>query len=67
MTFKKLVHLKDAEKEGLESIQGQIIQNGGDVSIMELINDAIEIFTNKYKDKAILRYSPAFYNKNGDE
>lgn len=67
MVFQKIVNLKDGQKESLDSIQRQIIDNGGEVSIMALISDSIDVFIGRYSDLAVKRYSPAFYDKKGDE
>ena len=62
--YKKLVNLKCEQKDGLDDIQRQISANGGDVSIMELIVDSIQIFIDHYKNAAIERYSLSYYDKN---
>lgn len=67
MAFQKLLNLKNRQKESLDSIQRHIADNGGEVSIMELIHDAIDIFINQYSDAAVKRYSPTFYDKKGDK
>lgn len=43
MTFKKLVNIKEEQKNELDEIQNQINENSGNVTIMDLINDAIGI------------------------
>lgn len=63
MTFKKLVNIKEEQKNELDEIRKQINENGGNVTVMDLINDAIGIFVDQYRDVAVLRYSPAFYKK----
>jgi hypothetical protein len=65
MAFQKLINLKLKQKNELDSIQKQIKENGGDVSIMELIDDAIQIFIDKYGDEAVKRYSPSYYHRSG--
>lgn len=65
MAFQKLVNLKIKQKNELDSIQKQINENGGDVSIMELIDDAVQIFIDKYSDDAVKRYSPSYYHMSG--
>lgn len=65
--FKKQLNIKTKQKNDLDKIQRQIIENGGNVTLMDLINDAIGIFVSEYGDKAVLRYSPAFYDKKEDE
>lgn len=44
MTYKKLINIKTTQKEGLEAIQRQIIENGKDISLMQLISDSIDVF-----------------------
>lgn len=66
MAFQKLVNLKNGQKEGLDSIQRQIVDNGGEVSIMALISDSIDVFIDRYSDLAIKRYSGMYY-KLGDD
>lgn len=65
MAFQKLVNLKIKQKKELDNIQKQINENGGNVSIMELIDDAIQIFIDKYSDEAVKRYSPSYYHRSG--
>lgn len=65
MAFQKLVNLKIKQKKELDNIQKQINENGGNVSIMELIDDAIQIFIDKYSDDAVKRYSPSYYHGSG--
>jgi len=57
MAFQKLVNLETDQKNELDEIQRQIIENGGNVSLMALIIDAIDIFINQYGDAAIKQYS----------
>ncbi|ADZ10370.1 hypothetical protein Metbo_2155 [Methanobacterium lacus] len=65
--FKKQINIGIEQKTDLDAIQRQIIENGGKVTLMDLINDAISIFINEYKNKAILKYTPQFYDKKEDE
>ena len=60
MTHKKLLNLKTKQKDGLDAIQRQIVDNGGKVSIMQLISDAIDVFIDHHSDVAIKHYS-GFY------
>lgn len=62
MTYKKLLNLKTKQKDGLDAIQRQIIDNGGEVSLMALISDSIDVFIHKYSDSAIKRYSGLYYD-----
>lgn len=64
--YKKIVNLKTEQKDALNEIQQTVKENGGYVSIMRLTQDSIQIFIDHYRDEAINRYSPAFYNKKGD-
>lgn len=66
MTFKKLVNIRNEQKEGLDAIQRQIVDNGGDVSIMALISDSIDVFIDSYSDSAIKRYSGLYYELGDD-
>jgi hypothetical protein len=70
MKFKKLVNLKTDQKDGLDDIQRQVNENGGNVSLMTLINDSIDVFIDSYSDAAIKRYSNTYYekkDKSGDD
>lgn len=60
MAFQKLINLKTVQKNELEEIQRQIMMNGGNVSIMQLISDAIDVFIDHHCDVAIKHYS-GFY------
>ena len=60
--FQKLVNLTLEEKEGLESIQDEIKEKGGNISTMRLIEDSILIFVKYYREQAVEKYSP-IYNK----
>lgn len=57
MAYKKLLNLKTKQKDGLDAIQKQIIENGGNVSIMQLIGDAIDVFINHHSNVAVKHYS----------
>jgi hypothetical protein len=57
MAFQKLLNLKNEQKESLESIQRKINEQGGNVSLMALISDSIDIFIDQYGDVAIKQYS----------
>jgi len=59
--YKKLVHMKIEQKEALDEIQEIVNENGSHVSITRLIQDSIQIFIDHYKNAAIERYSPAYY------
>lgn len=67
MAFQKLVNIKSDQKNELESIQRQIKEEGGNASMMELINDAIAIFINLYADAAVEKYSPLYKTLGSDE
>ena len=63
MEHKKLVHLRQEQKEALDSIKEEVSFNGGYVSVMRLINDSIQIFVDHYRDEAVERYSPMYAKK----
>jgi hypothetical protein len=57
MAHKKLLNLKTKQKEKLDAIQREIIKKGGEVSIMALISDSIDVFIDHHSDVAIKHYS----------
>jgi hypothetical protein len=68
--YKKLVNLRPEQKDALDEIQEIVNENGAYVSIMRLMQDSIQIFIEHYKNEAIERYSPSYYenkNKLGDD
>lgn len=60
MEYKKLIYLKQGQKEALDELQNKINEKGGNVSIMRLINDAVNIFLNNYCEDAIEIYSRTY-------
>ena len=66
MSFKKLINLKVNQKKGLEEIQKQVSENQGNVSLMVLIVDAIDIFINFYSKVAVEKYSPLYKTLEGE-
>jgi len=60
MEYKKLIYLKQGQKEALDELQKKINENGGNVSIMRLINDAVNIFLNNYYEDAIEIYTRTY-------
>ncbi|MBZ2165209.1 hypothetical protein [Methanobacterium spitsbergense] len=60
MTFKKLIDLKLEQKDGLDDIQFEISENGGSVSLAELISEAIDIFIKFYYEQAVDKHSPLY-------
>lgn len=60
MTFNKLINLKTHQKDGLDEIQFHISENGANVSLAELISDAIDIFIKLYFEQAVDKYSPLY-------
>ena len=57
---KKTLFLSSKQKGKLEAIQRQVKENGGSISVMRLMQDAITIFLEHYKDEAIEKYSPNY-------
>lgn len=61
--YKKLIYLRLEQKEALDEIQKEIEENGGQVSLVRLIQDSIQIFIQHYKNDAIKRYSHLYDKK----
>ncbi len=62
--FKKLLYIKEEQKNSLDEIQKKIELNGGRVSTMRLMQDSIQIFLDHYQNEAIEKYSPFYEVKN---
>lgn len=67
MAFQKLINMKSDQRNELLEIQRQIKEQGGNASMMELINDAIAILINLYADAAVEKYSPLYKTLGSDE
>jgi hypothetical protein len=55
--YTKLLYLETEQKNALEGIQKKLKMNNGQVSVMRLIKDSINIFLDYYQDEAIEKYS----------
>jgi hypothetical protein len=55
--YKKLLYLETEQKSALEGIQKKVKMNNGQVSVMRLIKDSINIFLDYYQEEAIEKYS----------
>ena len=60
---KKLIYIKPEQKQALDNIKDIVYRNGGYVSAMRLVQDAIQIFTDHYTEEAINRYSSNYSKK----
>lgn len=58
--YQKLINLNEEEKIGLENIIKEIKKNGGNVSMMRLIEDSIKVFIELYGQEAVQKYSPVY-------
>jgi NifU-like protein involved in Fe-S cluster formation len=64
--YRKAVYISEDQKDALEDIKSEVEQNGSKVSCMRLMQDAIAIFLDKYREKAVMKYSP-MYDNIGDD
>ncbi|MGB9937405.1 MAG: hypothetical protein ACPK7O_06765 [Methanobacterium sp.] len=60
---KKLIYIKPEQKTALNEIKDTVSMKGGSVSAMRLVQDAIQIFTDHYREEAIQRYSSNYAKK----
>jgi hypothetical protein len=63
LKYQKLVTLNFEEKRGLENVLREIKGKGGNISMMKLIRDSINIFLEFYTTEAVKKYSPSNYRK----
>jgi hypothetical protein len=61
--YTKLLYLETEQKNALEDIKKKVKKNGGKVSVMRLIQDAIKIFVEHYRYEAIEKYSSSYSKK----
>ena len=54
----KLIHISFEEKNELDKIKNEIVELKGDVSINQLIRDAIQILIIYYRDSIVKKYIP---------
>ncbi len=60
MNCKKILYIPEAHKDALEAIKEEVKNNGSSVSCNRLMQDAIAIFIDKYREKAVMKYSPVY-------
>lgn len=54
----KLIYLNSKQKEKLQQIKNEVTAIGGDVSVNQLIRDAIDILVCAYKKEIVAQYKP---------
>lgn len=54
----KLLYITSDQKLKLKELQKEVISKGGEVSLNQIIRDAIDILTYSYKDRIVERYIP---------
>lgn len=54
----KLIFISEEQKQKLLEIQNEVSEHGGDISMNQLIRDAINILIDLYKSEIVKKYEP---------
>ena len=57
-TEAKLIFISEEQKHKLLEIQNEVSELGGDISMNQLIRDAINILLDLYKNEIVKKYKP---------
>lgn len=60
MYYEKLIRITEEQKSELKAIQTKIFNNGGYISLNQLIRDSIQVYLTNCHEEAIKKYSPYY-------